>query len=104
MELTLCASAVVAGMRSFTAIAGRVADTPPPLLHQLYGPCLKPAVAPSRTSIWQILTNADAAVGAWLAVDLVREDPAGIAVGYVLTVAVANAAVSASFLVGAGPS
>jgi len=70
--LTLCACAVVAGMKSFTAIVGWVADTPLPLLHHLYDPCGKPAVAPSKTTIWQVLTNADAttvdaAVGAWLA-------------------------------------
>jgi predicted transposase YbfD/YdcC len=70
--LTLSASAVVAGMRSFTAIAGWVADTPPPLLHRLYDPCGKPAIAPSKTTVWQVVTNADAAavdaaVGAWLA-------------------------------------
>lgn len=70
--LTLCACAVVAGMKSFTAIVGWVADTPLPLLHHLYDPCGKPAVAPSKTTIWQVVTNADAttvdaAVGAWLA-------------------------------------
>ncbi len=70
--LTLCACAVVAGMKSFTAIVGWVADTPLPLLDQLYGPCGKPAVAPSKTTIWQVVTTADAtgvdaAVGAWLA-------------------------------------
>ena len=33
--LTLCAAGVVAGMRSFTAIAGWVADTPPRLTPRL---------------------------------------------------------------------
>ena len=38
--LTLCAAAVLAGMRSFTAIAGWVADVPAELLAPLYGrPC-----------------------------------------------------------------
>ena len=70
--LTLCAAAVVAGMRSFTAIAGWVADTPPRLIDRLYQRCGKPALTPSKTTIWQVLTHADAAtadaaVGAWLA-------------------------------------
>jgi len=70
--LTLCAGAVVAGMRSFTAIAGWVADTPPGLLTQVYHQCGKPALAPSKGTIWQVVTRADAAsvdaaVGAWLA-------------------------------------
>ena len=70
--LALCAGAVVAGMRSFTAIAGWVADTPPQLLRQVYARCGKPALVPSKGTIWQVLTNADAAavdavVGAWLA-------------------------------------
>ena len=44
--LTLCAAAVLAGMRSFTAIAGWVADVPADLLARLY---LKPAPGfPSR--------------------------------------------------------
>lgn len=34
--LTLCAAAVLAGMRSFTAIAGWVADVPVDLLTRLY--------------------------------------------------------------------
>jgi predicted transposase YbfD/YdcC len=70
--LALCAGAVVAGMRSFTAIAGWVADTPPQLLRQVYARCGKPALVPSKGTIWQVLTNADAAavdavVSAWLA-------------------------------------
>jgi hypothetical protein len=70
--LTLCAAGVVAGMRSFTAIAGWIADTPPRLLHQMYQRCGKPALTPSKTTIWQVVTNADAAavdtaVGSWLA-------------------------------------
>ena len=72
--LTLCAAAVLAGMRSFTAIAGWVADVPAELLTQLYGrPPGSPATAtlPSKTTLWRVLTHADApavdtAVGAWL--------------------------------------
>lgn len=70
--LTLCAAAVVAGMRSFTAAAGWIADTPPLLLHWLYDRCGKPPLTPSKTTIWQVITHADsaavdAAVGTWLA-------------------------------------
>jgi predicted transposase YbfD/YdcC len=66
--LTLCAAAVLAGMRSFTAIAGWVADVPAELLAQLHG---RPARSPSKTTLWRVLTGADAAavdaaVGAWL--------------------------------------
>jgi len=70
--LTLCAAAVVAGMRSFTATAGWIADTPPWLLHRLYDRCGKSPLTPSKTTIWQVITHADAAavdaaVGTWLA-------------------------------------
>jgi predicted transposase YbfD/YdcC len=70
--LTLSAAAVVAGMRSFTATAGWIADTPPRLLHRLYDRCGKPPSTPSKTTIWQVITHADAsavdaAVGTWLA-------------------------------------
>jgi predicted transposase YbfD/YdcC len=67
--LTLCAAAVLAGMRSFTAIAGWVADVPAEVLAQFYR---RPgAVFPSKTTLWRVLTGADAAavdaaVGAWL--------------------------------------
>jgi len=72
--LTLSAAAVLAGMRSFTAIAGWVADVPTELLAQLHG---RPAgfgpktPYPSKTTVWRVLTGADAAavdaaVGAWL--------------------------------------
>ena len=83
--LALCAGAVVAGMKSFTAIAGWVADTPPRLLRQVYDRCGKPAVVPSKGTIWQVVTNADAAavdavVGAWLAaragIDVALDAPA----------------------------
>jgi DDE_Tnp_1-associated/Transposase DDE domain len=67
--LALCAAAVVAGMGSFTAIAGWVTDVPAQLLAQLYGRCCDP---PSKTTIWRVVTGADAAavdavIGAWLA-------------------------------------
>lgn len=67
--LTLCAAAVVAGMGSFTAIAGWVTDVPAELLAQLYGRRAEP---PSKATIWRVVTGADAAVvdaviGAWLA-------------------------------------
>jgi len=72
--LVLCAAAVLGGMRSFTAIAGWVADVPVALLDTLYrrgagdrqiGPF------PSKTTLWRVLTGADpgavnAAIGAWL--------------------------------------
>jgi hypothetical protein len=83
--LALCAGAVVAGMKSFTAIAGWVADTPPHLLRQLYARCGKPALVPSKGTIWQVVTNADATavdavVGAWLAgragIDITLDAPA----------------------------
>jgi predicted transposase YbfD/YdcC len=67
--LALCAAAVVAGISSFTAIAGWAADVPVELLAQLYG---RPAGAPSKATIWRVVTGADAAavdavIGAWLA-------------------------------------
>jgi hypothetical protein len=70
--LTLAAAAVVGGMRSFTAIAGFIVDTPPGLLEQLYARCVKAPAVPSKATIWRVLTGADpaaldAAVGGWLA-------------------------------------
>jgi predicted transposase YbfD/YdcC len=71
--LALCAAAVVAGMRSFTAIAGWVDDTPDDLRAALYGRCGQPAAAnaPSKGTLWRVVTEAaaapvDAAIGAWL--------------------------------------
>lgn len=68
--LTLCAAAVLAGMRSFTAIAGWVADVPAEVLARLY--TAPEVIFPSKTTLWRVLTGADpaavdAAVGAWLA-------------------------------------
>ena len=63
---------VVAGMKGYTAITGWVADVSAAVLADLY---LRagaiPAGAPSKTTIWRVLTGADpemfdAAVGAWL--------------------------------------
>jgi predicted transposase YbfD/YdcC len=71
--LALCAAAVVAGMGSFTAIAGWVADVPVALLAQLYrGPADRPAGPPSKATIWRVITGADAAavdaaIAGWLA-------------------------------------
>lgn len=67
--LALCAAAVVAGMKSFTAIAGWAADVPEELLAELYGRVSEP---PSKATIWRVVTGADAAmvdavIGAWLA-------------------------------------
>jgi predicted transposase YbfD/YdcC len=83
--LTLCAAAVVAGMGSFTAIAGWVADVPGALLAHLYR---RPAEPPSKATIWRVVTGADAAavdaaIGAWLVeragsgAARTDEDPAG---------------------------
>ncbi|MGX6603693.1 transposase family protein [Micromonosporaceae bacterium Da 78-11] len=82
--LTLCAAAVVAGMRSFTATAGWIADTPPRLLQRLYDRSGKPPLTPSKTTIWKVITGidaaaADAAVGTWLAaqadIDIALDTP-----------------------------
>ena len=64
----LCAAAVLGGMGSFTAIAGWVADVPAEVLARLYA---RPARSPSKTTLWRVLTGADApavdaVVGAWL--------------------------------------
>lgn len=72
--LALCAGAVVAGMRSFTAIAGWVIDTPADLLTSIYarrGRVTAVPGPPSKATIWRVLTevdaaSVDAAVGAWL--------------------------------------
>lgn len=85
MVLTLCAAAVLAGMRSFTAIAGWVADVPAELLVQLHG---RPAergsrsLFPSKSTLWRVLTGADAAavdaaVGAGLHAQAAARDRAG---------------------------
>jgi DDE_Tnp_1-associated len=68
--LSLCAAAVLAAMRSFTAIAGWVADVPVELLSGFYaGAEAKP---PSKSTLWRVLTGVDpaavdAVIGSWLA-------------------------------------
>jgi predicted transposase YbfD/YdcC len=70
--LALAAAAVVAGMRGYTAITGWVADVPSAILAGLYlRSGAAPAPPPSKTTIWRVLTDADAgafdvAVGTWL--------------------------------------
>jgi hypothetical protein len=70
--LALAAAAVVAGMRGYTAITGWVADVPPAILADLYlRSGAAPAPPPSKTTIWRVLTDADAgafdvAAGTWL--------------------------------------
>jgi predicted transposase YbfD/YdcC len=71
--LTLCAAAVLAGMRSFTAIAGWIIDVPADMVACLYVAAgAAPTAGPSKTTVWRVLTGADAAavdaaIGAWLA-------------------------------------
>lgn len=70
--LALAAAAVVAGMRGYTAITGWVSDVPATILADLYIRAgVLPAGPPSKTTIWRVLTDADAeafdaAVGRWL--------------------------------------
>ena len=72
--LALAAAAVVAGSRSFTAIAGWAADVPAGVLEELYRRCgaARPGAGPpSKATIWRVVTGADAAAldaatGAWL--------------------------------------
>jgi predicted transposase YbfD/YdcC len=71
--LGLAAGAVVAGIRSFTAIAGWVEDAPSDLLAWLYVRCeyAVPLGPPSKTTLWRLVTGVDAdaldlAIGAWL--------------------------------------
>ena len=70
--LALAAAAVVAGMKGYTAISGWVADVPPQVLADLYLRCgAGPALPPSKTTIWRVMTDAgagelDTAAGTWL--------------------------------------
>jgi predicted transposase YbfD/YdcC len=71
--LALAAGAVVAGIRSFTAIAGWVEDAPGDLLAWLYVRCgyAVPLGPPSKTTLWRLVTGVDAdaldlSIGAWL--------------------------------------
>jgi DDE_Tnp_1-associated len=77
--LALCAAAVVAGMASFTAIAGWATDVPAEVLVKLYGRRSDP---PSKATIWRVVTGADAAavdavIGAWLLAYAAARDAAG---------------------------
>jgi predicted transposase YbfD/YdcC len=87
--LALAAAATVAGMRGYTAIHGWVADVPAGIRRDLYVRTGGDAEArsPSKTTIWRVVSNADAAavdaaVGAWLmrglaaAVEAADQDPA----------------------------
>jgi uncharacterized protein YuzE len=59
--LALATAAVVAGMKGYTAITGWVADVPPAILTDLYlRSGAAPASPPSKTTIWRVLTDADA--------------------------------------------
>ena len=71
--LALCAGAVVAGMRSFTAITGWIADAPERVLACAYAGSERstPARGPSKSTVWRVQTGLDgaaldAAIGAWL--------------------------------------
>jgi predicted transposase YbfD/YdcC len=70
--LALAAAAVVAGMKGYTAITGWVKDVPPPVLAGLYLRAgARPARPPSKSTIWRVVTDADAevfdaTVGRWL--------------------------------------
>lgn len=90
--LVLCAAAVLGGMRSFTAIAGWVADVPVVLLELLYQRVAfdrsnrKVASFPSKTTLWRVLTGADpaavnAAIGAWLLAQATRAATAHASTG-----------------------
>jgi predicted transposase YbfD/YdcC len=80
--LALAAAAVVAGMKGYTAIAGWVKDVPPPVLADLYLRAgAGPAPAPSKATIWRVVTDADAevfdaTVGSWLMSSLLGEPAA----------------------------
>jgi Transposase len=76
--LALCAAAVVAGMASFTAIAGWAGDVPAELLAKLYG---RRSAPPSKATIWRVVTGADAAavdavIGSWLLAHATARDAA----------------------------
>jgi predicted transposase YbfD/YdcC len=70
--LALAAAATVAGMTGYRAIAGWIADVPTGVLADLYMRAgAAPAPAPGKTTIWRVLTHADAdilddAIGTWL--------------------------------------
>jgi predicted transposase YbfD/YdcC len=87
--LALCAGAVVAGMGSFTAIAGWITDASEEILTCAYAGSGRPvpATGPSRITVWRVLTGLDAAaldtaIGDWLLdqahaeIEASRSDPA----------------------------
>jgi len=61
--LALCAAAVVAGMRSFTVIAGWAADVPAELLAELYGRASPGAPLPTESVITRVDHLGRVAVG-----------------------------------------
>lgn len=78
--LALAAAATIAGMTGYRAIAGWVADVPADILADLYMRAgAAPAPAPGTTTIWRVLSGADAdtldnATGAWLTTLLAGPD------------------------------
>jgi len=87
--LALCAAAVVAGMRSFAAIASWVREVPADVVASMYARCGHTGVVegPSKCTLWRVLTGTpgaalDAAIGAWLLRRTARShQPAGSDVG-----------------------
>ncbi|MDJ0347667.1 ISAs1 family transposase [Streptomyces sp. H10-C2] len=83
--LALAAGAVAAGMRSFAGIASWVSDVPPSWCQELYRQlgAVEPAQGPpSGSTIWRVVTGADAgavdrAVGNWLLEEAARESRCG---------------------------
>ena len=56
--LALAAAAVVAGMKSYTAITGWVADVPAWVLDEVYVQAgSKPAGPPSKSTIWRLICS-----------------------------------------------
>jgi predicted transposase YbfD/YdcC len=86
--LALAAGAVVAGIRSFTAIASWVSDVSASWCGPLYRRADPSAVAtapPSKSTIWRVLTGADthaldAAIGTWLLAQAEAPEPAEVPV------------------------
>jgi DDE_Tnp_1-associated len=83
--LALCAAAVVAGMASFTAIAGWAGDVPAEILARLHG---RRSDQPSKATIWRVVTGADAdevdaVIGAWLLAHVAAREVATVEVATV---------------------
>ena len=79
--LALAAAAVVAGYRSFTAIAGWAADVPADRLAGLYERCGAaaapggpPPAPPSKATIWRVVTGVDAPALARISAQDVRRN------------------------------